>query len=279
MKRRELLQGFTLGGMSMLLPSVWSRPSFAGGVNFSLHDKVGQKVLLDSLNDPNFWKGVEVERPTGTLYDEFKLKKLDTGYLTYVSGEGGVDFTIEQVVQTVFNFQHKLPAHMAGAKAMSYIAKGTDPHFGVPYTDMFFMGDMDFFYCEYFQRMYRYDLEDGRTICAFERMTKQITGEERWKKYENIKDHNLNTVSMRWGLFNDVLPVTDVFGMYIVEPSTKTHTTRVTLTAKLRFGEGTGMLAQWGSEMPSLIRSGTLNGFNASVAIADCLRTGKYKMP
>ena len=116
------------------------------------------------------------------------------------------------------------------------------------------------------------------TICAFERMSKTLTGEERWKKYENTKKHTLDTVDLRWPILNDVVPVTDVFGMYIVQPGEQKKT-RVTLTAKLRFGDGTGFLAQWGSEIPYLVRSGTLNGFNASVAVAAGLKTGRYKMP
>ena len=65
--------------------------------------------------------------------------------------------------------------------------------------------------------------------------------------------------------------------MYIVGPDTN-YKLRYFLTAKLKFGTGTGLLAQWGSEIPYLIRSGTLNGFNASVAVAKMLKDGKYNM-
>ena len=271
MKRREFIQGLTASGVFLTLP----KTGRAGNVQFNLHNVKGQKVLLDSLNDPNFWDGIEVERPKDLLYDEFKLKSLDKGYLTHVSGQGQTNFTQEQVVQTVLHFQDKLPKHMAGATAMPYISKGKDPDFGVEYTDMLFLGDMDFFYCEYYQRMYRYDLPDGRTICAFEKMDKARVGEKRWNKYLNIRKHTLETVDLRW-MLNDIIPVTEVFGMYIVEPG-DSFTTRVTLTAKLRFGEGTGLLAQWGSEMPYLVRSGTVNGFDASVAVAREVKKGTYK--
>lgn len=274
MKRRHFLQGLGASAALLAMPR-WGQ---AAKVDFKLHNKDGQKVLLNSLNDPDFWNGIEVERPTDQLYDEFKIKKLDAGYLTFVSGEGGEDFGLEHVAQTVFNFQHKLPKHMAGAKAMKYFGKGTDASFGVPYTDMVFIGDMDFFYCEYFQRMYRYDLPSGVTICAFEGMSKALSGEKRWEKYKETKKNVLEKADLRWPIFNDVIPVTEVFGMYIVSPGT-TLKTRVTLTAKLRFGTGTGFLAEWGSEIPYLVRSGTLNGFNASVGVASYLKSGKYKMP
>ena len=271
MKRRDLIQALGASGVLLGLPRIGQ----AGKVQFKLHNAAGQKILLDSLNDPNFWDGVNVEKPTGTLYDEFKLKSLDQGYLTHVSGEGKTDFVQEEVVQAVLHFQDKLPKHMAGATAMPYISKGTDPDFGVEYTDMLFLGDMDFFYCEYYQRMYRYDLPDGRTICAFEKMDKARVGEKRWNKYLNIRAHTLETVDLRW-MFNDIIPVTEVFGMYIIEPG-DSFKTRVTLTAKLRFGEGTGILAQWGSEMPYLVRSGPVNGFDAFVAVAKEVKKGTYK--
>ena len=273
MKRRSFLQGIGASGVMLALPS-WGH---AETIKFQLHNKNGQRILLNSLNNSNYWNGVDVERPTGLLYDEFKLKKLTEGYLTFISGEGGENFVLEDVVQSVLNFQNKLPNHMAGAKAMKYIARGIDPHFGVPYTDMLFVGDMDFFYCEYFQRMYRYDLPDGRTICAFEKLTKKLAGDELWAKYEKVKKDTIDKADLRWPILNDVLPVTEVFGMYIIEPGT-TRSMRVTMTAKLRFGDGTGFLAQWGSDLPYLVRSGTLNGFDASVGVAKGVKSGAYKL-
>ena len=270
MKRRELIQG--LGASSLLLGL--PRVAEAGKADFKLHNKVGQKILLDSLNNRNFWDGIEVERPADALYDEFKIKPLGQGYLTHVSGDGQTNFTQEQVVVTVLYLQDKLPRHMAGAKAMPYISKGIDPNFGVEYTDLLFLGDMDFFYCEYYQRMYRYDLPDGRTICAFERMDESRVGSDLWNEYLRIRKQTLSTVELRW-MFNDIVPVTEAFGMYIVEPGDR-YDTRVTLTAKLRFGSGTGLLAQWGSEIPYLVRSGTLNGFDASVAVAKEVKKGTY---
>jgi hypothetical protein len=275
MKRRSFIQTLGATGFVSALP----RMARAEGVQFNIHNKVGQNVLLESLNNPTFWDGVDVERPTDQLYDEFKLKKLDTGYLTFVSGHGNQNYTREQVTQTVLYSQNFLPTHMSGAKKMTYFAEGVDPTFGVPFTDMVFLGDMDFFYCEYFQRMYRYDLDNGVTICAFERATEAFTTPERWAKYKKTREETIEASDLRWPILNDIVPVTDVYGMYILAPDTKTSfQTRVTMTAKLRFGTGTGLLAQWGSEIPYLIRSGTLNGFNASVAISKGLKDGVYPL-
>ena len=273
MRRRDFFKTLGATGVVAMVP----RLAFGADIKFKMHDKTGQQVLLDSLNDPNYWNGVAVERPTDQLWDEFKLKKLDSGYLTFVSGHGNQNYTREQVVQTVLYNQNHLPTHMSGAKKMTYFAEGVDPHFGVPFTDMVFLGDMDFFYCEYFQRMYRYDIDETLTICAFERATKTLVKPERWTAYEKARKESIDGSDLRWPILNDIVPVTDVFGMYIVGPDTN-YKTRVTLTAKLKFGTGTGLLAQWGSEIPYLIRSGTLNGFNASVAVAKMLKDGKYNM-
>ena len=116
MNRRNFLKTIGVTGAVGMMP----RWALGAGVSFQLHNKAGQKVLLESLNNPNYWKGVDVERPSDKLYDEFKLKKLDSGYLTYVSGHGNQNYTREQVVQTVLYNQHHLPAHMAGAKNMTY---------------------------------------------------------------------------------------------------------------------------------------------------------------
>ena len=272
MNRRKFIQSLGASGVLLGFPKIGE----GGEVSFQLRNRVGQKVLLDSLNNPNFWSGIEVERPTDQLYDEFKLKSLDQGYLTHVSGEGKTNFTHQQVVDTVLHLQDKLPKHMPGAKAMPYISKGFDSQFNVEYTDLLFLGDMDFFYCEYYQRMYHYKIPDGRTICAFERMGQHQVGDALWNKYLAIKKKTLETVELRWYPLNDIVPVTEAYGMYIVEPGDQ-YSTRVTLTAKLRFGSGTGILAQWGSEIPYLIRSGTLNGFNASVAVAKEVKKGTYK--
>ena len=165
---------------------------------------------------------------------------------------------------------------MSGAKAMRYFERGVDRRFNVPFTDMLFLGDMDFFYCQFYQRNYRYELDDGRLICAFERMEAPYVGPKLWKEYEEMLSLTVDSVDKRW-MFNDIVPVTEAYGMYIIEPG-KNYRSRVTLTAKLRFGIGTGLLAQWGSELPFLVRTGTINGFNGSVAVCSRLKSGDYRM-
>jgi hypothetical protein len=76
----------------------------------------------------------------------------------------------------------------------------------------------------------------------------------------------LDHLERRWAL-NGLIEVTDVYGMFVVEPG-KVHTSRVSFVSKITFGEGTGWVAQWGSQIPGVIRAGIKSGFDASVAIA-----------
>ena len=213
MRRRDFFKTMGATGAIAMVP----RLAFGADIKFKMHDKKGQQVLLDSLNNPNYWNGVDVERPTDQLWDEFKLKKLDSGYLTFVSGHGNQNYTKEQVVQTVLYNQNHLPKHMAGAKKMTYFAEGVDPHFGVPFTDMVFLGDMDFSTANIFSECLD-DIDETLTICAFERATKTLVKPERWTAYEKARKESIEGSDLRWPILNDIVPVTDVFGMYIVGP-------------------------------------------------------------
>ena len=142
---------------------------------------------------------------------------------------------------------------MAGAKATPYIRRGHCNIVGADYVDMYFLGDFDFFYGEYIQRMYRIDLPDGRTACAFERLFEHQVDGATWRKFNEVRQKTLDNVELRWGVFNSVVPLTEAFGMYLSEPGKK-HTTRVTLIAKLRFGSESGFIAKMGSERGIIIR-------------------------
>ena len=240
-----------------------------------LRNKQGAALLSKALTQPNFWAGATIDKYQGELYDEIRLKPQPQGYFNMITGEGREDFSHEQVVSTVFKHQDKLPKHMAGAKATPYIRRGHCDIVGADYVDMYFLGDFDFFYGEYIQRMYRIDLPDGRTACAFERMFENQVGPATWEKFNAVREKTLANVDLRWGVFNSVVPLTEAFGMYLSEPGTK-HTTRVTLIAKLRFGSESGFIAKMGSELPFVLKAGMQSGFTASVEIARAIKQGKY---
>ena len=86
----------------------------------------------------------------------------------------------------------------------------------------------------------------------------------------------MKKVELRWPPLNSVIPVTDIFGMYVVEKGQK-YESRVTLVTKLYFGEEAGWLAQLGSKMPSVLKAGIKSGFVGSVKVCGGLKSGRYK--
>ena len=138
--------------------------------------------------------------------------------LTYISGEGGEDFTHEQVVHTVLTHQTNLPKHMSGAVLCTFLKNGIDKRTGVAFTDLFFVGDFDFFSSEYFQRMYRFDLPDGRTACAFECLRQEHLDEKEWHNYNEVRKKNLLVSNQSYdGCLETYYPSARIFGMYLID--------------------------------------------------------------
>jgi len=222
-------------------------------------------LLTRALTDSGFWQGASVKRYDDELFDEVRLKELDKGYLARVSGEGGRDYRFETVVSTVFENMQRLPEVEDGAKAVVRLGDGTDAATGLPFADSFYYLDFTLFYGIYAQRMYK--LVDGdRTILYFEQLREPLAG-ARWPAYQQRMDQVVDGVKRR-ALFNGIVPVSQVFGMFVVEPGDH-FATRVSFTTKIHFGEGTGAIARLGSEMPPVIKAGLRSGFDSCVAIAN----------
>jgi len=270
LSRRDVIKGGLLVSLNPLQPALASEQSI------DLFNKNGTRLLNASIGNPKFWNGSDEVKYQGEIYDVSRLKSLDDGYLTLISGEGGEDFTHEQVVHTVLTHQPHLPKHMSGAKICRKLQSGIDSRTGVPFTDLYFVGDFDFFYGEYFQRMYRFDFSDGRTACAFECLDQSHVSPELWREFQKVRKEELDKVELLW-VFNDILPIVEIFGMYFVESGAQ-FKTRVTLTAKLKFG-GDSWLASAGTKIPFVLRLGMESGFEACVAIARGLKKGVYLMP
>ncbi len=257
---------------------IGTRSLLANGKNINLYNADGNKNLNAALYDRSFWKGADVTNYQDRIYDLSRTKWIDNAYLTYISGEGGEDFTHEQVVHTVLTHQTNLPKHMSGAVLCTFLKNGVDKRTGVAFTDLFFVGDFDFFYAEYFQRMYRFDLPDGRTACAFECLRQEHLNEKDWLRYNEVRKKELARIkpTLRW-MFGDILPMQEIFGMYLVEKG-KNFKTRVTLIAKVRFG-GDSWIANFGSKIPYVLRLGMESGFESCVAVARNIKNGNYPLP
>lgn len=243
-------------------------PVHASSVNITLHDATAAAMLNEALQSDAFWTNAEVSTYKDKQYDEIRLRRVDSGFISMVTGEGKRDFDHDVVADTVFYNQWKLPHYMDGAKAAVKLGTGTDSVNGLSYTDTFFFLDFGIFYGTLIQRMYRIEAGD-RTLLAFERLDESFVDGATWTRYQQKVQETSGAVDRRWPPFNSVVPVAEVFGLFIVEPGEQ-HRTRVTLVNKLGFSDsgGASWIANVGSEMPPVIRSGLKSGFNGCVAIA-----------
>lgn len=266
-------RGFLTGvGASLLLPI----PALAAE-EFSIRNKKGSDILNRALFEKGFWDEASKTTYKNKNHDEIRLKSMDNGYLTYISGCGDTDFSIADVSEAIFWHQKELPNHMAGAVACTLLGSGTDPVIQRSFTDTFLLGDFDFFYATYFQRMYRFELPDGRVVLPFELCSKSFNSAEDWQKYQNRKQELItSTASKRRGfLFGDILDMAELYGMYVVSKG-DVHQSRVTMIARLQFG-GDSWIANFGSKLPFVLRAGLANGFRAHVDIVKNVLNGTYK--
>ena len=272
--RRRFLEGLFAAGLVAGLPRV-SHAGLGESVSIKLHDKRAAGILNRALTDTAYWSGATIHKYTDELYDEIRLKPVADGYVTMITGEGKEDFDGPMVGRTVFEHQDKLPRHMDGAKALPMLGRGNDGLVGAPYVDRYFLADFALFYGEFFQRSYDFRLTDGRIVIAYEKIRQNFIDANVWAKYREARQKTLDAVERRWA-FSSIVEITNSYGMFVISPGKK-HTSRVTLVAQVRFGEGSGMVAQMGSKMPPVLKAGMQSGFDASVAVARGLKTGKYK--
>jgi len=272
--RRRFLEGMFYAGLLAGVPSV-AAASLGSSVSIKLHDKRAAGILNRALTDDSYWSGATVHKYSNKLYDEIRLKPMGDGYLTMITGEGQEDFVAEMVGRTVFDHQDKLPRHMDGAKALPLMRRGNDGLVGAPFVDRYFLADFVLFYGEFFQRSYDFRLTDGRIVIAYEKIQQTFVDANTWAKYREARQKTIDTVERRWA-FSSIVEITQSYGMFVVSPGEK-HSSRVTLVAHLRFGEGSGMVAQMGSKMPAVLKAGLQAGFDASVAVTKGIKSGKYK--
>lgn len=272
--RRDFLQQIAVLAAMGAFPF----PAFAGlgeAVTVKMRTPEAQRSLNPALTDANFWAGATITKHQNELYDEIRVKALDSGYLLMITGEGDQDFEADAVVRTVFDHQDKLPRHMDGAKALPRLRLGNDSYAGVPSNDRYFLADLGLFYGEYFQRSYKVQLPDGRSVIAFEKIRDEWIDASTLARYKQKRDQVIEKADLR-SILGSVVEMTDAWGMFVVSPGT-TRKSRVTCVAKIRFGDGTGMMAQLGSKMPGVLKAGLKSGFQASVAVAKGVSSGRYK--
>jgi hypothetical protein len=240
----------------------------ASSVSVRTHGVEAQQVLSKILADDAYWADATRTAYDDELYDELRLKSTATGYVPMITGEGRENFPHRAVADTVYFRNLDLPKYMSGAKSIQVLGSGYDKTVGAEYRDCFYILDLTMFYGYFAQRMYRRtDPTTNTSVLWFEKMDATFVDAATWTAYQQKMTHALENLERRWAPFNALIEVTDVFGMFVVEPG-KTFETRVSFVSKITFGEGTGFVAKWGSQIPSVIRAGIKSGFDASVAIA-----------
>jgi hypothetical protein len=254
-------------------------PSYVAG-KFDLHmrDKEGQEVLNKILADEAFWSGAWKQAYEGKLYDEIRLKDTASGYVPMITGEGDQDFGLDVVSDVVFMRNTDLPKYMDGAKSVTLLGTGYDPVVGADYRDCFYILDLTLFYGTFPQRMYRkHDPTTNAYVMWFEKMDSTFVDAGTWAAYEAKMKAQIDGMDKRW-MLSSVIEVTEIYGMFVVEPG-KSRKSRVSFVSKLTFGSETGWVAQMGSQMPGVIRSGLKSGFAASVAITKHETERRNKVP
>jgi hypothetical protein len=243
------------------------RPASAGSLGLELRSVEGEQVLNGILSDPAYWAGSDQEAYEDKLYDQIKLKRIDSGYVPMITGEGGQDFAHEVVADTVYFRNTDLPKYMSGAKAVVLLGTGYDPVVGAEYRDCFYILDLTAFYATFPQRMYkRADPEKKQSVLWFEKMDASFVDGATWSTYQAKMQAALDGLEKRW-VMNGVVEVGDIYGMFVVEAGS-TLASRVSFVSKLAFGDDAGWIAKFGSQLPMVLKAGLKSGFSASVAIA-----------
>jgi hypothetical protein len=244
-------------------------PTYVSGTfDLKLRNAEAQSVLNKILADEAFWAGAWRKTYDNQLYDEIRLKSTDTGYVPMISGEGQQDFEHEVVADIVYRRNVDLPKYMSGAKVVLPLGSGFDPVVGAEYRDSLYVLDLTLFYGYFPQRMYRkHDAAKNETVLWFEKLDSRFVDAATWTSYQAKMKTAIDGVDRRWPPFNAMIEVSDVYGMFVVEPGT-TRKSRVSFVSKLTFDKDAGIVANWGSQMPPVVRAGIQAGFDASVAIA-----------
>ena len=253
----------------LLLGVLWAAPPveepLGPGVSLPMRSPAAAAITTEAVSAPAFWRSATVTDYDGQRYDQIRLRPLDSGYFTLITGEGQADHDHEIVVDTAFRYQERLPAIEKSAVDISILGQGIDPVSTLPYVDTLFFLDFTLFYGIYIQRSYRLDV-DGQTFVFFETLREDFVDPATWQRYQARREEAIEGAELRWVL-NRVVPVQEVFGTFIVEPG-RTHATRVSFLVRVRFGEDAGSLAQLATEMPTVLRLGLQSGFTNCVRIA-----------
>ena len=254
---------FVLGQWGMAAPP--PDAPLGPAVGLPMQSETAAEVTSRAVHDPTFWDPASVVTYAGEDYDQLRLRPMEEGYFTMITGEGRMDFSHDVAVNTAFRYQDELPAIEDRALSIRVLGEGRDEASGLPYVDTLFFLDFTLFYGIYIQRSYRLSI-DGFTFVFFEMLRSDWVDAQTWDRYQQIKEDVVAQTPLRW-VFNEVVPLAEVYGTFVVAPGAQ-HTTRISFLVRLQFGEEAGAIARFATEMPIVLRLGLQSGFENCVAIA-----------
>ena len=139
---------------------------------------------------------------------------------------------------------------------------------------MFFLADIKIFYMSVPLRTAKISLGDGRFLCPIELVTEDMVSPNDWEQYNIFMRAGEDALQAGWTIF-PVVPMEYLVGYYLIEPEAK-YGARVTMVTRMKFKEGVSWVADWGSELPIVLRQGMIAGFMGSVhSCQHLLREGK----
>lgn len=230
---------------------------------FLYHDIRGNELLRETFDMPSYWNGADENKYPGSPYDSIRIQNDDAGIVTFITGTGNRTFTPELVADTIFQHQDIIPTYMSRLKVGEYLGRGRDIYNGHNYTDMFFLADIKIFYMSVPLRTAKIPLGDGRYLCPIELVTEDMVSPHDWEQYNTFMRTEEDVLQAGWTIF-PVVPMEYLVGYYLIEPESK-YGARVTMVTRLKFKEGVSWVADWGSELPIVLRQGMIAGFMGSV--------------
>lgn len=260
MKRRSFL--FGTAGVS-LTTLTCSKVASATESPFVYHDSRGNQLLRETLDVPSYWNGADETKYPDYPYDCIRIQNDENGIVTFITGTGNAAFQPELVANTIFKHQDIIPTYMSRLKVGEYLGRGIDAYNGHAYTDMYFLADIKIFYMSVPLRTAKISLGDGRYLCPIELVTPAMVEPTKWKGYTDFMKTSEDALQGGWTIF-PVVPMQYLVGYYIVDPDPK-FGARVTMVTRMKFKENVSWVADWGSELPIVLRQGMIAGFMGSV--------------
>ena len=119
----------------------------------------------------------------------------------------------------------------------------------------------------------RFLLETG-DLCPIELVTENMVSPHYWEQYNTFMKTEEEVLQAGWTIF-PVVPMEYLVAGHLIEPESQ-YGARVTMVTRLKFKENVSWVADWGSELPIVLRQGMIAGFMGSVhSCQHLLREGK----